>query len=122
MADVSAKAEHDEREEQIAQHYRETATAFDPMTGEIVASPRPPYRKRPFVPLRCMKSSTNALQFGTKDLVITGDFKFCSSELENCYGIGLAPGSSEAKVCALLCICCHCNADPLPLLDVFGWN
>lgn len=54
-------------------------------------------KPQPFVRHDCLKSSSAMLQFGLRDLVLRGDFTACSSELEFSYGIGLTPGSQEAK-------------------------
>ena len=52
-----------------------------------------------------LKSNASSIQFGLKDLVLTGDLTACSSELENSYGIGLAAGSEDAKVRACVPEC-----------------
>jgi hypothetical protein len=44
-----------------------------------------------------LRSSFDLLQFGLKDLALSGDFSEGSSELECSYGIGLRPGSADAR-------------------------
>lgn len=60
-----------------------------------VAVPAP--RAKPFVRHDCLRSSAEVLQFGLRDLVLRGDFTDCTSELEFSYGLGLRPGSAEAR-------------------------
>lgn len=59
----------------------------------VLARPKP----RPFVRCDATKSSARSLQFGVRDLVLSDDFTRCSSEVEASYGIGLRPGSAEAR-------------------------
>jgi hypothetical protein len=49
--------------------------------------------------VRCdaLRASARAVQFGVRDLVLAEDFTACSSEVEASYGIGLRPGSAEAR-------------------------
>jgi len=61
----------------------------DPITGLVNSIPVPVPRAKPFVRHDCIKSNPESIQFGIKDLVLTGEFEECSSELENSYGIGL---------------------------------
>ena len=53
-----------------------------------------------FVPHRptheCLYASEDSLSFGRKDLVLNEDFSSCTSELEQCYGIGLPPNTRDA--------------------------
>ena len=45
----------------------------------------------------CAMITPDLIQFGLSDLNIEGDFNLCTSELEYSYGIGLQPGSLDAK-------------------------
>jgi len=45
----------------------------------------------------CMWSGPDFLSFGIKDLVLRGDFRVCSSEIEHSYSIGCDIGSLEAR-------------------------
>ena len=42
-------------------------------------------------------SNQQLIQFGAGDLVLSNDFKACSSELEHSFGCGLAVDSDQAK-------------------------
>ncbi|KAL0235091.1 hypothetical protein GEMRC1_001673 [Eukaryota sp. GEM-RC1] len=46
---------------------------------------------------RCLFGSPNCIAFGNTDLVLENDFQKCSSQIENSYGIGLDPNSSECS-------------------------
>lgn len=52
---------------------------------------------RPFVRCDALKANPETVQFGVTDLVLRGDLSGCSSMLEYSYGIGLRPGSEEAR-------------------------
>ncbi len=46
----------------------------------------------------CLYASEQSLSFGREDFVLSEDFTSCTSQLEQCYGIGLQPDSHDAKV------------------------
>lgn len=55
-----------------------------------------PYKPR--TPDSCQLYATeDSLTFGKYDLILTDDFDRCSAIIENSYGIGFTPGSTEAK-------------------------
>lgn len=62
---------------------------IDPTTGLVNVIPVPVLRPKPFVRHDCIKSNPESIQFGLTDLVLTGEFEECSSDLEHSYGIGL---------------------------------
>lgn len=75
-------------------------------TGDVIANPDgydltplsyPPPRFRPFKRVDAQRCDDAHLRFGLTDLVISATFAGCTSELESSYGIGLKPGSVEAK-------------------------
>jgi hypothetical protein len=45
----------------------------------------------------CLSGGPDYLQFGIRDLCLRGDLRGCTSELEFSYGVGLVPGSDDAK-------------------------
>ncbi|EAY21482.1 B-box zinc finger family protein [Trichomonas vaginalis G3] len=56
-----------------------------------------PYR--PTIDDPCYLYATkDVLTFGKYDLVLAGDFNMCSAQIEKSYGIGLQPGSKEARL------------------------
>lgn len=76
--------------------------------GQVVDNPHgvdtsdlnyPPPRFRPWTRYDAIRADGDAgtLQFGLKDLSLSESFTECSSELEQSYGIGLRPGSEEAR-------------------------
>ena len=69
----------------------------DEATGQQVVVPYAVPRPKPFVRHDALRSDEGSLQFGLRDLVLTGDFSQCSTELEASYGIGLRPGSAEGR-------------------------
>lgn len=65
--------------------------------GQLVPVAVPVPRSKPFVRHDALKSTSDSLQFGIRDLFIRGDLAEGSSELECSYGIGLKPSSAESK-------------------------
>lgn len=68
----------------------------DPISGSVMVIPVPVPRPKPFIRHDCLKSNAVSIQFGVSDLVLSGDFTECSSDLEHSYGVGLRP--DEAKL------------------------
>lgn len=66
-------------------------------SGQLIPVAIPVPRSKPFVRHDALKSTRDSIQFGVRDLFVRGDLAEGSSELECCYGIGIRPGSAEAK-------------------------
>jgi hypothetical protein len=53
---------------------------------------------RPRAPDAChLLATPDSLTFGRRDLILAGDFADCHSTLENSYGVGFEPNSTDAK-------------------------
>ena len=65
--------------------------------GNIIPVAVPVPRPKPFVRHDCLSSDGDTLQFGLRDLVLSGDLSSCTSELEYSYGLGLKQSSPEAR-------------------------
>lgn len=70
---------------------------YDPHSGMEVPRALIRPRPRPFVRSDAQRASPTSLQFGVTDLVLNNDLSECTSALEYSYGIGLRPGSDDAR-------------------------
>jgi len=69
----------------------------NPHEYDLSAYLRPQPRKRPYQRHDTQRCSSEFMQFGVGDLVLRGDFKGCTSKVENSFGIGLRPNSEDAE-------------------------
>jgi len=88
-ADNGGVAPYDDMGRLLVTEYDEVGNRF------VSARARP--KPRPYVRFDAQRSSPAALQFGLRDLVLKEDLGECSSELENSFGVGIKPGSFEAR-------------------------